>query len=315
MNRVIAEVFERYPQMGLPIIKGSKETPALRSAVFAGEPVETPAENFLGHEADSFTAVSTPAGEVSVLYLVRRDDFETAVRCLSAYCEPIPVPASMGAQMISGLINWKKINDHRQAYLDQGGTRWDEEFTRFTSVRENFRDSVILLSSGSYSAVPAGDAAKALGRPMSEEEWRERSGCIRKYHELTHFIARKLFPDHKEAIRDEIVADAVGLISSFGKYETGLAALFLGLENETYRDGGRLEIYYGKEEDPAEVQRRARKLIETLASFLEGEHSTSPEDLFRLVCRIEEEKAGMGLADHAEKRLLSNHGVFFNFDA
>lgn len=110
--------------------------------------------------------------------------------------------------------------------------------------------------------------------------------------ELKRFIARKLFPDHKEAIHDESIADAIGLLAAFDKYETRLARLFFGREGESYREGGRWQNYYGGEDPPA-VQTRARRLIDTLPAYLDGTGSTEPEAIFRLVCRIEEERAGM----------------------
>lgn len=292
MEQVIAEVFVRYPQIGLPIVKGSRNSDAFKNAVALGLPVQEPVENFVGDARDSFTSVQTPGGEAAILYLYRREDFENAVRCLSAFCEPIDIPASMGAQTIGGLINWKKINDHKQAYLAGGGFLWGEELKRFTAVRENYRDHLIILSSGPYSAVSAEDAGRTLGMPITEADWCAKSVVIRKYHELTHFIARKLYPEHKEAIRDEIIADAMGLVAAFGSYDPGLAKLFLGLENDTYREGGRLQNYYG-EEDAAVVQARARRLIGILAALLDQVCSAQPEDIFPLVCRIEQEQLGI----------------------
>ena len=293
MEKVIAEVFERYPQVGLPIIKGSKNTEKLRRSVFSGVPVEDPVENFIGDKRDSFTTVATQAGDVEVLYLRQRADFENAVRCLSAYCEPIEIPASMGALTIGGLINWKKINDHKAEYLANGGLEWDQEFERFTSERQNYRDFLILLSGGPYSAISAENASHALGYGLNEDEWLSKSVTIRKYHELTHFISRKLYIDNKEAIRDEIVADAIGLISAFGKYNTNLAKLFLGIENEQYRPGGRLEIYYG-DENPLSAQSRARQIISAMDEYLCTTYPVSdPDKALRLVSEIEENKVGI----------------------
>ena len=290
---MIAEVFERYPQVGLPIMKGAKGTDAFKNAVALGLPVSEPTENFVGDARDSFTTTHTPGGEAEILFLYRREDFENAVRCLSAFCEPIDIPASMGAQTIGGLINWKKINDHKREYFANGGFLWGEELKRFTAVRENYRDYLIILSSGAYSAVSAEDAGKALDTPITEATWREKSVLIRKYHELTHFICRKLYPDHKEAIRDEIIADAIGLVAAFGDYAPQLAKLFLGLEKDEYREGGRLQNYYGDEE-PAAVQSRARQLIDAVAAFLPEKCGTDEESIFRLVCEIEEKQVGMG---------------------
>lgn len=292
MNPAINEVFRRYPQVGLPIAQGTRQTVLYKNAVLRGLPVAEPVENFIGDGQDSFDTLTTPAGPVDVLSLFHRADFEAAIRCLSGYCEPIDVPASMGAQTIGGLINWKKINDHKAAYLASGRTDWDEEFGRFTAVRENFRDYLIILSMGPYSAVSAREAGETVGLAFPEEEWCRLSVVIRKFHELTHFIARKLFPENKEAIRDEIIADAIGLTAAFGKYDPGLARLFLGLEKDSFREGGRLQIYYG-EENPASVQVRARDLIDQTAAYLNGEYSQEPEAVLQLVCEIEKNRIGL----------------------
>ena len=78
---------------------------------------------------------------------------------------------------------------------------------------------------------------------MQEEEWIQRSVRIRLYHELTHFICRKFWPEKKDALRDEIYADCIGLVAAFDDYDTYLAKLFLGIDKEQYRKGGRLEHY------------------------------------------------------------------------
>lgn len=59
---MIAEVFERYPQVGLPIVKGAKGTDTFKNEVALGLPAKEPVENFVGDARDSFTTVHTPGG-------------------------------------------------------------------------------------------------------------------------------------------------------------------------------------------------------------------------------------------------------------
>lgn len=80
MEKVIKEVFERYPQIGLPIMKGAKETEVFRRAVLSGVPVQKPVEHFIGDTRDTITTAVAPSGEVEVLYLHYRADFENAIR-------------------------------------------------------------------------------------------------------------------------------------------------------------------------------------------------------------------------------------------
>ena len=53
------------------------------------------------------------------------------------------------------------------------------------------------------------------GIDLNEDEWIEKSIIIRKYHELTHFVMRKTYPDDIDYIRDELIADCIGLICAF----------------------------------------------------------------------------------------------------
>lgn len=80
MVKVITEVFERYPQIGLPIMKGAKETEVFRRTVLSGVPAQKPVEHFIGDTRATITTAVAPAGEVAVLYLYHRADFENAIR-------------------------------------------------------------------------------------------------------------------------------------------------------------------------------------------------------------------------------------------
>ena len=274
MTHPIKILAARYPQLSLPIVENARQTPEYKDAVLCGEPVDRePAFHF--SEDDRLSLESTPAGSIEVLSLANREDFVHAYRALACRCEPAAVPDSVGAVTVSGLINWEKIRRHEEEYLSAGGSDWDEEFQKFTSVKSNYLDTMILLSSGNYSNVPA---AK-LG--LNEQDWKEKSYIIRKYHELTHFVCRTRYPDDIEAIRDEVVADMIGLIKAFGEYDTELAKTFLGIEGETYREGGRLAHYAGDDLDGAIL--RAREEIGKYAERVRGQDT---EDVFSLLLRV-----------------------------
>ena len=155
------------------------------------------------------------------------------------------------AATIIGLFNWEKIHSHEEAWLAAGNTDWPAEFTRFTSDKANFVDTLILLSGGPYSSVPASRVG------LDPEEWKAKSIQIRKYHELTHFVCRRTVPEKKDALRDEIYADCIGLLAAYGAYDPHLAEVFLGIESKTFREGGRLSHYTeGDTEAAAETARR-----------------------------------------------------------
>ena len=257
-NHPITILSARYPQLLLPIRAGMRNTEEYKNAVLRGEPVEA-GPDFRTTPEDSLERIDTPAGTAEVLYLADRADFEHALQCLAYRCEPMDILPSVGASTIRGLINWEKIRQHQREYLLAGGTDWSAELKRFTADKANYLDTLLLLSRGEYSAVPAAE----LG--MDEREWLERSLTIRKYHELTHFICRNRRPDDIDAVRDEIIADMIGLLAAFGRYDTALARRFLGIETGECRPGGRLSHYTKPEELPDAVK-RADRLIDEYAA-------------------------------------------------
>lgn len=278
---IFANLLERYPQLVLPIEPNEMNTPEYKKAVLRGEPVCREA-NFICSPEDKLEKVETPVGKVDILYLAHREDFEHALRALAYRCEPVDIPASVGANTIRGLINWQKIRSHKQAYILSGGTDWDKEFRRFTANKKNYLDTIILLSSGYYSAIPACEVN------LSENDWRTKSVIIRKYHELTHYVCRSLYPQDVEPIRDEVIADMIGLMAAFDHYDPFLAERFLGIEGAEFRRGGRL-MHYTKNDSLSVAMKSAKNLIEDLASKCFDYNS---RDIFDLMLAIIHEYYG-----------------------
>ncbi len=251
-EKILEMLSRRYAQLLMPIAEGESKTEEYKDAVLRGNPPRREL-SFLKPEDVLLEQIRTPAGTAEVVVLPDRQDFEHAYRALAYRCEPVEILPSVGAGIIRGLINWEKIRAHRQAYEAEGNLDWNEEFRRFTSRKENYCDTLILLSGGPYSDIPAEDVG------MTPEAWQASSIEIRKYHELCHFVCQRKWPEDKDALRDEIYADCIGLLAAFGTYDRLLALRFLGLEGETFRPGGRLQHYAGDDLQNAEA--RARDLI------------------------------------------------------
>lgn len=248
-----------YPQLLFPLSTDTQGSAEYRAAVLRGMPTDREPQ-FIGSDRDQLWYCRTPAGEAAVWYLEHREDFEHALCALAYRCEPRDILPSVGASMVSGLINWEKIRSHKLTYFASGGLDWKTEFRRFTSEKANYRDTLILLSSGPYSAIPAETLQ------LSEGLWLEKSVVIRKYHELTHFVCRRLWPEKADTLRDEIIADCIGLLAAFGEYNDQYARTFLGIENRQYRPGGRLEHYFGEPAECAAASRRAENMIAELSN-------------------------------------------------
>ena len=187
----VAALAAVYPQLYLtpgeegalaygPIVRQGQDAPGHSLAHFRGSP------------QDSLTLENTPAGPVQIITLGDRQDFETFLRIMAYRCAVKEIPATQGASILDGVINWTKIRAHKEVYLAEGGdvNGWQGEFRRFTADPRNFKDALIVLSVGPYSAIPASEAG------MAEAEWLAASHAIRKAHECTHFICRQIGRAH-----------------------------------------------------------------------------------------------------------------------
>lgn len=274
---------KNYPQLTLPVKEGMSKDSEYLSIVRKG--MVPLGRTFPLKETgmEERMEIETPAGKTEVLYLPDRDIFEYFVRVLAHRCEPVELPASMGAAMISGINNWRKIEAHKKEYILAGGKDWKQEFRQFTKTPENYKDFVLLVSRGDYSAL----SAKKAG--YEPEEWLEKSRVIRTYHELSHFVSRKLFAQNRQKLRDEVVADSIGILAAFGKYDELLAKKILGIEGKEYRRGGRLENYVHDEEIETAME-NALRLIRKLSAFYVSCADKTP---FECLTAVEETRTGI----------------------
>lgn len=233
MSEIMRSLVAEYPQLYLNPDKDMRET--YRRVVLRGEEPEVKSTgHYTGDEHDYLETVDTPAGLVRVVTLGNRRDFELVIRgFLAAKKGPQEaIPESQGASMLT-VFNWSRINAHLSKFPEK---EQSAEFKRFTSVKENYLDMLVVLSRGPYSNVKA----EEIG--CTDEDWLDLSDTIRRYHELTHVICRRLYPSDIDAVRDELIADAVGLYAAYGCFDPEKEKMFLGIRNGQYI-GGRLENY------------------------------------------------------------------------
>ena len=275
-RNAIAVLAEEYPQLYL--VPGPQGAAQYRLVVGRGQqPESKDLSHFRGTERDQLRLEDTPAGPVRAVTLCDRADFELFLQIMSRRCEPVEIPPTQGAAILDGVINWNRIRSHQKEYEENARAAgnpapdWGAEFKRFTADRRNYTDALIILSEGPYSAVPA----ERAGYP--EKEWRQMSLTIRRCHECTHFICRRLFPELIDPVWDELTADAVGIFAALGRYDVHLAELFLGIDEHGYT-GGRLENYAGDETlDGLAV--RAHRAVLRLQEMIAASGIRAPYDL------------------------------------
>ena len=212
---------EHLPQLRFPIREGISGTEAYRAATLRGVPLEEIPEAtglpLPRPELIEIVIHESPAGRIPLVIARGREEFVALLRALARKNEPAPVPDAQGALMISGYNNWTRIR------------ALGAEFRRVQAQKELYQDRFILLSNGPYRAVPAAE----LG--LSEEEWREMSLVIRREHECTHYLTRRLFGSMRNNVLDEILADYAGITAAAGGFRADWLLRFLSARLDLYR--------------------------------------------------------------------------------
>lgn len=191
------------------------------------------------------------AGRIPVIFTPVKADFQQLVRAIRYKNEPIPLPDSIGAMLISGYNNWDRVWTYRQKWQESlpepaNETQWVTEFGRLTRQPELYRDSFILMSQGNYSNLPA----QALG--LEDAAWEQQSLSIRLVHEYTHYLTRRVFGHLRTHALDELLADYAGLVGTYGHFKLDYFLQFMGLEAYPFfRENGRLTYYRKQLSDPA----------------------------------------------------------------
>lgn len=285
---VIEKLARIYQQLYIEPGEGAREKYD-RIVKFGEEITDGSLSHFKTDQRDSLSYEETPAGKVCVITLYDRDDFVTFLRIMADRCAMVDIPDTQGASIISGVANWSKIRENEARFREEEKKKGNlfpdctAEFKRFTSDKSNYLDTLIVLWVGPYSGIKVtkiNDYLEDAGsekHPLSEEEWILLSDTIRRYHECTHFICRRKYPEKKNAIWDELVADAAGIIAAFGTFDPGMETLFLGIEGDRYT-GGRLENYVADvtDEDKERVLNDLSRKISSVLFAFEDKLSDSP---------------------------------------
>lgn len=304
----IAALSGRLVQLSFPVLEGMSRSEAYLAATRRGAPVSPKGglelEDPEGVELELYPSLG---GTIPVLTAARRGDFVTLVRALTVRNEPVPVPDSMGACIVSGLVNWDRVRRHRRAWEarnpDAGEKAWRHEFAALASRKELYQDRLILLSRGPYSGLEAAQ----VGVPAAA--WERLSVALRRAHEITHYLTLRVFGRLQHNVLEELVADFAALVEVFGEYRGALARAFLGLESlPTVRRGGRLANYRGSppiSDDAFTVQAHlASAAIDSLGCIASaaGGQLSQPHRLANLVCALVplslEELVGL---DHSDR--------------
>jgi len=284
---------KRFPQLRFPVENGMSENESYRAAtrkgIFPDAVDEATGVRLENPPGISLTIRDTIAGRIPIIVVENRADFETLVQAFTDRNEPNPVPASMGACIVTGLNNWARVHARKRVWQEENpmapDSDWSAEFRKMIPEKHLYQDRFIILSSGFYSGV----SAEAAGIPA--DEWKELSIAVRREHESVHYFTHRILGAMRNNLLDETIADYAALVSVFGHYRPDLARHFFGLERfPEYRAGGRLENYIGTLGPEAfkVLEGIVVKSIENLGAFdaREAEHEGGRRPLAEIVIAL-----------------------------
>jgi hypothetical protein len=240
---------ERLVQLRIPITKGISSTEAYAGVARRGQPFD--AQVFGGElqliepEKLRFVVHEHPAGALPVFVTPVRKDFETLDRALVERHEPVDLNPSVNAHLVSGSINWYRVQKYRAGWQAAGGhlggTSWTAEMGRVVKTEPwRFFDRFLLMGEDDYSSVKA----TTLGLGMDRERWRSLSTTFRMEHEFMHYTTKRLFNSMNLNLFDETVCDWIGMVRAMEKFKSRWFLQFLGMNDAgEIRPSGRFHAY------------------------------------------------------------------------
>ncbi|MFD0862947.1 DUF7005 family protein [Sungkyunkwania multivorans] len=233
-------------QFRFPILKDISQTQAYKDATLRGKCTRNmPSASGLKLENPNALTLKihrSIAGKIPVLIVTNDEDFVSIVRALSCKNEPMTIPKSMGAAMISGLSNWSRIHCLRKKWIGKNPFgNWNRAFSKYIIPNTSlYQDKLIVLSKKDYSGL------NAHALQLSPQKWKTCSLTIRLEHECAHFFTQRYFGSMANNMHDELIADYAGISKVCGRFDPNWFLSFIGLENyPKYRSGARLENYLG----------------------------------------------------------------------
>ena len=229
-------------QLRFPIKDGISQTEEYRAVTRRGT---SPADLGLAdgirlHRPERCTVSIHPtwAGAIPVVQTGSREDFEILVRAFTARNEPVAVPASQGACIVTGYNNWDRVRRLRDRWTLEHPDR-PFSLGDLADCKDQYQDRFLLLSDGWYSGVSPG----RLGLPVPE--WHPLSLIIRREHECAHYWTFRVRSSMRNRIFDEVIADYAGIFAACGRFRGDWLLAFLGVDREGVVPGGRLRNYRG----------------------------------------------------------------------
>lgn len=262
---------ECYPQLNFLIEKETDKIELYNDIVLRGKTNDIKLKDYLKLKDSkniSFEVHESIAGKIPVLTIPNYEDFVKIVQSLVYKNNAAVVPPSMGAVLLNGLNNCKRLNSIKKNWREKHPMEdWNTEFLdNIMPNKSLYKDKLLLVNAKPYSNV----MACQLG--LTEDLWISYSASIRREHELTNLYKIKKYGQTTNNLHDDLIADYIGIIKTTWNYNKMWMLTFMGLENYPhYREGARLENYLKgsklSSNDFKQLIRIVKNAIENIAVF------------------------------------------------
>jgi hypothetical protein len=246
------------PQLALEVREGVSRSTQYKRGILGGdlELLPDPA-GFSLHGSFQVAIEEHWSGNLPVITLTDRADFEHFFRCLGNHGEPIDISPQVHALMVIGLVSPRKVDAARTLWEEglmkddsrvEGCSNWSEAMRALDSQDKCFfRDQVLLTHVDRY----AGLDCDQVDHGLTPDRWLEVSRVIRLNHEFTHHATRRIFGSMRMNLHDEIIADCIGFLAGLGTFESTVFLMGLGIDSDgEARSDGRVRMYVrGLDED------------------------------------------------------------------
>ncbi|MDG2030191.1 MAG: hypothetical protein P8J45_04220 [Phycisphaerales bacterium] len=284
------------PQLALEVREGVSRSTQYKSGILGGELELLPdPAGFSLHGSFQVSIEGHWSGNLPVITLTDRADFEHFFQCLGNHGEPIDISPQAHALMVIGLVSPRKVHAARSLW-DQGLMKDDPRVSgcanwsdamRALDSRDKcfFRDQVLLTHVDRY----AGLDSDQVGHGLTPERWLEVSRVIRLNHEFTHHATRRLFENMRLNLHDEIIADCIGFLAGLGCFDSNVFLMGLGIDPDGgARPDGRVRMYVrGLGEDEVRtVCGLTVSAARNLEAWLGGRDSPAAPQLTRALARL-----------------------------
>ncbi|QNS41679.1 hypothetical protein H0S70_01410 [Chryseobacterium manosquense] len=284
-----------FPQLCFKIEKGIDDSQLYRDATLKGKFEDVKGEkNCLKlNDKDNIQLYlyKSFAGNIPIIVIPDECDFVKITQALLHRNSPKEIPMSMGACLINGINNWKKIKFLKNKWQNKSisSHTWSQEFKQYILPNPSlYKDKLILLSEKKYSGV------ESIAVDLAAKDWLDISFKIRLEHECTHLFTLNHFGIASNNLHDELIADYVGITKAIGSFNKEWMLLFLGLEQfPNYRKGARLENYIENLnfEDFSNLKNIIKNAVENISLFdLEiGRYNSCDEELIKRIktlCKV-----------------------------